>query len=160
MARPILKKWLTNQPPRYQPHRAAGPTRCLRRGLQPPPPTPLPAPSSDPRHRLHSPTQSRPSNPHDTHNWLRTDRVDQAGVVTLRVAGRLHHIGVGRTHTDTRVLILVQDLHVRMIHAATGELLRQLTLDPTRDYEPTGAPKGPKRKKFRTQCRFGTIPMS
>jgi hypothetical protein len=33
----------------------------------------------------------------DTHNRVRTDRIDQAGVITLRVAGRLHHIGIGRT---------------------------------------------------------------
>jgi hypothetical protein len=30
--------------------------------------------------------------------------------------------------------------------AATGELLRELILDPTRDYQPTGAPKGPTRR--------------
>jgi transposase InsO family protein len=84
----------------------------------------------------------------DTHNRVRTDRVDQAGVITLRIAGRLHHIGVGRTYTGTRVLILVQDLNIKIINAATGELLRQLTLDPTRDYQPTGAPQGPKRKKL------------
>jgi transposase InsO family protein len=44
----------------------------------------------------------------DTHNRVRTDRVDQAGVITLRIAGRLHHIGVGRTYTGTRVLILAK----------------------------------------------------
>jgi hypothetical protein len=86
----------------------------------------------------------------DTHNRVRTDRVDQAGSITLHLAGRLHHIGVGRTYTGTRVLILIQDLNIRIINAATAELLRELTLDPTRDYQPTGAPKGPKRKKFRT----------
>jgi hypothetical protein len=48
------------------------------------------------------------------------------------------------------VLILVQDHDIRIVHAATGELIRELTLDPTRDYQPTGAPKAPKRKKFRT----------
>jgi transposase InsO family protein len=91
-----------------------------------------------------------PANRTDTHNRVRHDRIDQAGIITLRVAGRLHHIGVGRTYTGTRVLVLVQDLHVRIITAATGELLRELTLDPTKDYQPTGAPKGPKPKKFRT----------
>ena len=70
--------------------------------------------------------------------------------ITLRVGGRLHHIGVGRTHDRTRVLILVQDLNIKIINAATGELLRELTLDPTRDYQPTGAPKGPTRRKPRT----------
>jgi hypothetical protein len=83
----------------------------------------------------------------DTHDRVHTDRIDQAGVITLRVAGRLHHIGVGRTYTGTRVLILVQDLNITIVNAATGELLRQLTLNPTKDYQPTGAPKGPKRKK-------------
>lgn len=87
----------------------------------------------------------------DTHNRVRTDRVDQAGSVTLRVNGRLHHVGVGRIHYRTRVLILVQDLNIRIINAATGELLRELVLDPTRDYQPTGAPKGPTRRKPRTQ---------
>ncbi len=86
----------------------------------------------------------------DTHNRVRTDRVDQAGSVTLRVNGRLHHIGIGRHHYRTRVLILIQDLHTTVINAATGEVLRDFTLDPTRDYQPTGAPKGPKRKKPQT----------
>lgn len=82
----------------------------------------------------------------DTHDRVRTDKIDRVGTVTLRVNGRLHHIGVGRTHTGTDVLMLVDDLHVRIVNAATGELLRELTIDPTRDYQPTGAPKGPTRK--------------
>jgi hypothetical protein len=40
--------------------------------------------------------------------------------------------------------MLVQDLHVRVINAATGEILRELTLDPDRNYQPTGRPPGPK----------------
>lgn len=34
--------------------------------------------------------------------------------------------------------MLIHDLHIRVINAATGELLRELVLDPTRDYQPTG----------------------
>ena len=75
---------------------------------------------------------------HDTHDRLRHDKIDKAGCVTLRVNGRLHHIGVGRTHTGTDVMLLVQDLHIRVIHAATGELLRDLVLDPRKDYQPPG----------------------
>jgi transposase InsO family protein len=82
----------------------------------------------------------------DTHDRVRTDRVDTNGKLTLRVHGKLHHIGIGRTHARTPVLMLIHDLHIRVINAATGELLRELTLDPTRDYQPTGAPKGPKTK--------------
>ena len=53
---------------------------------------------------------------------------------------------MGRTHAGNCVILLVQDLQTRVINAATGELLRDLVLDPTRDYQPTGAPKGPTRK--------------
>jgi hypothetical protein len=34
----------------------------------------------------------------------------------------------------------IADLDIRIVHAATGEILRRLTLDPTRDYQPTGKP--------------------
>ena len=86
----------------------------------------------------------------DAHDRVRTDRVDADGKLTLRVNGRLHHIGIGRTHTRTPVLMLIQDLHIRVINAATGELLRELTLNPARDYQPTGLPPGPKPRRPRT----------
>ena len=72
----------------------------------------------------------------DTHDRVRFDRIDSVGTVTLRVNGRLHHIGVGRTHARTHVILLVHDLDVRIINAATGELLRELTIDTTKDYQP------------------------
>jgi hypothetical protein len=43
--------------------------------------------------------------------------------------------------------LLIADLDIRIIHAATGEILRDFTLDPTRNYQPTGAPKRPTRPK-------------
>ncbi len=79
----------------------------------------------------------------DTHDEVRTDEIDATGCVTLRLGGRLHHIGISRTHTGTRVLLLGQDLDLRVIHAATGELLRQLTIHPARECQPTGRPPGP-----------------
>lgn len=81
----------------------------------------------------------------DTHERVRRDRVDKAGKITLRYHGRLYSIGIGRTHTGTRVLILVQDLDIRIIDAATGHLIRELILDPTQRYQPTGRPPGPTR---------------
>ncbi len=78
-----------------------------------------------------------------SHHRVRADRVDTDGKLTLRHAGKLYHIGIGRTHARTRVLMLVRDLHIRVINAATGELLRELTLDPSRNYQPTGRPPGP-----------------
>ena len=89
--------------------------------------------------------KATPAERTDTHYRVRHDRVDDAGSVTLRVNGRLHHIGIGRTHARTPVILLVDDHHLRVVHAATGELLRELTIDPTRDYQPTGKPKGPTR---------------
>ncbi len=83
---------------------------------------------------------------HDTHHRVRTDRLDNPGTVTLRVNGRLHHIGVGRTHARTHVLLLIHDLHVRIVDAATGELLRDLILEPRKNYQGTGKPPGPPPK--------------
>ena len=76
------------------------------------------------------------STPTSSHERVREDIIDTGGTVTLRANGRLHHIGIGRTHARTRVLILAQDLHIRVINATTGEILRELTIDPTRDYQP------------------------
>ena len=86
----------------------------------------------------------------DTHDRVRTDRIDRTGLVTLRHNGRLHHIGIGRAHAGTRVLLLVQDLHIRVINAATGELLRELVLNPDKSYQPTGKPSGWPKKPPRT----------
>ena len=87
----------------------------------------------------------------DTHDRVRRDIIDDTGCVTLRHAGKLHHIGIGRTHARTHVILLIQDLDIRVVHAATGELLRQLTLDPDRNYQPTGRPPGPARQPRRRQ---------
>jgi len=70
-------------------------------------------------------------------HWrIRDDRVDKAGIVTLRHHSRLHHIGVGRVHKGTRVRLLIHNLHIRIIAIETGELLHDLTLDPSKDYQP------------------------
>lgn len=71
------------------------------------------------------------------HFRVRQDRVDKGGRVTLRYNSRLHHIGLGRGHKGKRVLILVADLQVRVV-TPEGELLRELTLDPSRDYQAQG----------------------
>jgi len=56
-------------------------------------------------------------------------------VLTLRHNSRLHHIGIGRADAGIRVTLLVADLHIRII-TDDGQLLRELTLDPSRDYQP------------------------
>lgn len=86
-----------------------------------------------------------PSRNADTHDRIRHDKVDKSGTVTLRVHGKLRHIGVGRTHTGTHVILLIQNLDVRVVNATTGELLRELTINPHRDYQPRSK-KGPNPK--------------
>jgi len=39
--------------------------------------------------------------------------------------------------------MLVQDLHVRVVNAAPGELLRELYIDPRRDYQPQTQARNP-----------------
>jgi transposase InsO family protein len=139
-----MKKWLRAQPVQpstiaelqalidafvaeynhRRPHRSL-PHRATPATLYDSMPKALPGPATDPQ----------------THERIRHDRVDKAGSVTLRYNSRLHHIGIGRTHAGTCVILLVQDLQIRIVNAATGELLRELILDPTRDYQPTGAPR-------------------
>lgn len=72
----------------------------------------------------------------DPHGRVRHDVVDSNGKLTLRHNSKLHHIGVGRRYAGTPVLMLVHDLHIRIVRAGSTELIRELTLDPTRDYQP------------------------
>ncbi|MGH3370232.1 MAG: integrase core domain-containing protein [Nocardioidaceae bacterium] len=77
-----------------------------------------------------------PSRDTETHDRIRHDVVDKSGTVTLRVHGQLRHIGIGRTHSRTHVILLIQDLEVRVSNAITGELLRELTIDTSKNYQP------------------------
>jgi transposase InsO family protein len=73
---------------------------------------------------------------------VRTGRTDKDGKISLRLGTRNHHIATSRAHARTRVLMLCNGLHMRIINAGTGELLRELTIDPNRDYQPSGKPRG------------------
>jgi len=93
--------------------------------------------------------KATPGNHHpDTEFRVRHDRI-QSGRVSLRVNGHMHHIGLGRTLDGTRVIMLIDGYNTRIIHAATGEILRTLTIDPNRRYHgtgrPPGGPKGPRK---------------
>ena len=79
------------------------------------------------------------THPITAHTRVRHDKIDTSGVFTLRHGTKLHHIGVGRAHKQRRVIVLVADLDIRVL-SEEGELLRHLTLDPTKDYQPL-APK-------------------
>jgi len=68
---------------------------------------------------------------------VRRDKIDTGGKVTLRYLGRLRHIPVGVAHKNRRVRLLVAGPDVRIL-SDDGELIRALTLDPSRSYQPLG----------------------
>ena len=74
----------------------------------------------------------------ETHFRVRHDRVDGQGKVSLRHDSKLHHIGLGRAHKGRAIKLLIADRDIRVLDAQTGEVLRRLTLDPSRDYQPSG----------------------
>jgi len=132
-----LKKWLTQQP--TQPATLADlqalldqfrheynhqrPHRSLKRR------TPTAAYASLPKANPQSEPTGHP------HARVRTDKIHD-GKITLRHGGTLYSIGIGRRYDRTTVKALVNGLDIVIIDAATGEVLRQLTLDPTRKYQP------------------------
>jgi hypothetical protein len=77
---------------------------------------------------------------HDANTYFRVrqDKVDDTGKVSLRHLSRLYKIGVGRAHKGRAVKLLIADQEIRVIDL-DGQLLRQLTLDPTRTYQPITA---------------------
>ena len=69
-------------------------------------------------------------------HWrVRADRVDADGKVTLRHAGRLRHLGIGRAHKHKRIILLIHDTDVTAVEHGTGEILAEFTIDPTRGYQ-------------------------
>ena len=76
------------------------------------------------------------------HCRVRTDTIDAAGVITIRYNSRLHHIGLGKRRTGTKVTVLIDDRDIRVLDRDTGHLIRKLVLDPTRDYQPRGVKCG------------------
>jgi transposase InsO family protein len=138
-----LKRWLARQPPaaglgqlqaqlgdftavynHQRPHRALN--RQVPAAAYSARPKAAPAPGQD-RH-------SRPAT------------VAPNGTVMHTSEGRRHHIAVGRRHAGTPVLVITRGLATQIARRDTGEILRDLTLDPARDYQPTGAPTGRKPK--------------
>jgi transposase InsO family protein len=101
--------------------------------------------------------KARPADPQPgTHFRVRKDRTDLKGTVTLRYLSRLRHIPLGAAHRHRPVTLLVAGRHVRVV-AEDGALLRELTLDPARDYQPLGTPPGPPRLGHHDVRQVATI---
>lgn len=80
--------------------------------------------------------KASPANiPTSKHHRVRIDRVDNDGKATLRYAGKLRHLGIGREHCRTRIIMLVKDADVTVINMTTGEILGDYTIDPNKNYQ-------------------------
>ena len=65
-----------------------------------------------------------PSNGHTPgHYRLRYDQLDPAGRMTIRRAGRMHHLPTGAAHARKRVLAFADDHHVTVTDLTAGEVL-------------------------------------
>ena len=129
-----LKKWLAQQPPavtladlqtqldrfrhlynHQRPHRELG-----RK-------TPAAAYTALPK--------AEPTGPHQPgHYRLRYDRLDTLGKMSLRRAGRMHHLGIGARHARKRVLAIADDTTITVIELDTGEILSTHHIEPTKTY--------------------------
>jgi hypothetical protein len=70
------------------------------------------------------------------HYRLRYDRLDAKGKMTLRRAGRMHHLHAGVKHARKRVLALADDHQVTVTDLATGEVLSTHQIQPDHSYWP------------------------
>jgi transposase InsO family protein len=81
--------------------------------------------------------KATPARPPVVDHRVRRDKIDSFGKVTLRYQGKLRHIPVGVVHKNRKVRLFVAGPDVRIV-TSDGELIRALTLDPERDYQPLG----------------------
>ena len=68
------------------------------------------------------------------HLRLRYDVTDKKGAMTLRRAGRLHHLGIGAAYRGRRVLAVIDEREVTVVALETGEVLSSHLIEPERDY--------------------------
>jgi transposase InsO family protein len=95
-----------------------------------------------PLHAFHARIKAGPTSaPSTVHYRVRHDRVDKSGRVTVRYLSRLYHVGIGCAYKHQPITLLIANKDIRIL-AEDGSLLRQLTLDPNRDYQPRGVRAG------------------
>lgn len=68
------------------------------------------------------------------HFRVRYDKVDKDGKISLRRAGKMHHVGVGLKHRGQRVFALIDETTVTIAAIGPGDILAEADIDPTRNY--------------------------
>lgn len=129
-----LKRWLAKQPPALtieqlqaqldnfrEEYNEQRPHRSLNR--------------ETPGNAYRSTPKARPTREAGAGNYrIRHDHVAANGKISLRRAGRMHHLGVGIAHAKKQVLILIDEEDVIVVHFPTGDVLATNRVDPTRSY--------------------------
>ena len=62
--------------------------------------------------------------------------VSQASRITLRFAGQMKYLGIGRAHTGTLTLTVITGTHAITSNAETGEIIAEHIIDTGRRYQP------------------------
>jgi hypothetical protein len=157
-----MKKWLRAQPSQpttidqlqtlldafaaeYNHDAHTGPCHTGRRRPRSTPLAPKATPSTD--------------RSNDTHNRVRHDKISKTGTVTLRIAGRLRHIGIGRTHAGTYVR---SSCTTSTSASSTPPPANSSATSPRphRDYQPTTTPTHPTKNTSTYETQSGPFPMS
>lgn len=139
-----LKKWLKARPPAQtlpelqqlldefrtwyntqRPHRALGRNTPHQAYYQLPKASPQPLITED--------------------NRVRNDKVDKAGRITLRFAGEMKYLGIGRAHTGVTTLTVITGTHALTSNADTGEIIAEHNIDTGARYQPNLLNKNSKR---------------
>jgi len=82
-----------------------------------------------------TPKAAPASNGHQPgHYRLRYDRLDTKGKMSIRRAGRMHHLGVGTEHARKRVLAFADEHHITVAELTTGEVLSTHLIEPNKSY--------------------------
>jgi transposase InsO family protein len=68
------------------------------------------------------------------HYRLRYDRLDTKGKMTIRRAGRMHHLGIGTAHARKRVLAFADEHHITVADLTTGEILSVHLIESDKTY--------------------------
>lgn len=54
--------------------------------------------------------------------------------MSIRHAGRMHRLGIGAKHRGKRVIALIDETTVAIVHLDIGEIIAANTIDATRGY--------------------------
>jgi transposase InsO family protein len=68
------------------------------------------------------------------HYRLRYDRLDTKGKMSIRRAGRMHHLGIGTAHARKRVLAFADEHRITVADLTTGEVLSVHLIEPNKTY--------------------------